>query len=110
MLTAGWTRKHAFLGRALESRVWENQMYSLMMVVRHSYLLCSVVDACVEMFKSSSKRGLILLARLFNNVEAKLSFNHLANTSVTHAFDRLFKCFDHFAWTKPPKITTFGFA
>jgi hypothetical protein len=29
---------------------------------------------------------------------------------MTHPFDRLFKGFDHFAWTKPPQIATFGFA
>jgi len=42
-------------------------------------------------------------------IEQELGFDHWAHTSMTHAFDRIFKYFDHFAWTKPPKITTFGF-
>ena len=60
--------------------------------------------------RSLTERGLILLSGFFNNVVTKLGFYRLANTSMTHAFDRFFKWFDHFAWTKPPKITTLGFA
>ena len=57
-----------------------------------------------------TERGLLLLPGFFNNVVPELSFDHRANAAMTQAFDRIFKGFDHFAWTKPPKIPAFGFA
>ena len=54
-----------------------------------------------------TSRGLFLLSSFFNNVISELGFDHWTNASMPHPFDRIFKCFDHFAWTEPPKIPTF---
>jgi hypothetical protein len=42
-------------------------------------------------YTSLTERGLILLPGFFNNVITKLGFYRLAHTSMTHAFDRIFK-------------------